>query len=104
MVAHAVASMYGAASPEAYVARSIPGVVGALLVVGLWTPVTALLAAVASGWIAVTYPGGVTPWLLVTVVATALVLLGPGAWSIDAHLFGWKRVDLRGKGDAHSPD
>jgi len=28
------------------------------------------------------------------VVCTALVLLGPGAWSVDARLFGWKRVRI----------
>jgi uncharacterized membrane protein YphA (DoxX/SURF4 family) len=37
------------------------------------------------------------PWtniLLITLCA-ALVLLGPGAWSVDARLFGWKRIDIR---------
>jgi hypothetical protein len=37
------------------------------------------------------------PWFCV-VLATfgaGLALLGPGAWSIDARLFGWKRIDIR---------
>jgi hypothetical protein len=24
-----------------------------------------------------------------------LALLGPGAWSIDARLFGWRRIDVQ---------
>jgi len=29
------------------------------------------------------------------VMGAALVLVGPGAWSIDRRLFGWKRIDVR---------
>jgi uncharacterized membrane protein YphA (DoxX/SURF4 family) len=39
------------------------------------------------------------PWtkiLLITLCA-ALALLGPGAWSVDARLFGWKRVDIQNR-------
>ena len=28
--------------------------------------------------------------------AGALAMLGPGRWSVDARLFGWKRIDLGG--------
>ena len=26
-------------------------------------------------------------------MAAALAMLGPGRWSVDARLFGWKRID-----------
>jgi hypothetical protein len=40
--------------------------------------------------------------VLLAALAAALALLGPGAWSIDARLFGWRRVEVRnGNGNAH---
>jgi hypothetical protein len=31
--------------------------------------------------------------LMTLTIASALV--GPGAWSVDARFFGWKRIDIR---------
>jgi hypothetical protein len=31
--------------------------------------------------------------LLVGTIGAALAMLGPGLWSADAHLFGWRRVE-----------
>jgi hypothetical protein len=37
------------------------------------------------------------PWIpiLLGSLGAALAMLGPGAWSVDARLFGWKRLDIR---------
>jgi putative oxidoreductase len=65
---------------------------GILLLVGLWTPVVGTLIAVIELWIAVNH--GNDPWIaivLATLGATA-AMIGPGAWSIDARLFGRKHI------------
>jgi len=34
---------------------------------------------------------------LLAALGVSLVMLGPGAWSVDARLFGRKRIDIRGR-------
>lgn len=71
---------------------------GILLLIGLWTPVAGALAAIVQVSIAFlrysSHSGD--PWIPVVqaVLSAALAMLGPGAWSIDARLFGRKHIDF----------
>lgn len=67
---------------------------GLLLLVGLWTPVAGALAFLAELWIAFSHDGDPSISLIQAVLGAALTMIGPGAWSIDARLFGRKRIDL----------
>ena len=67
---------------------------GVLLLVGLWTPVTGALVAIVEVWIAFSRAGD--PWIpiILATLGATLAMVGPGAWSIDARLFGRKHIDL----------
>jgi hypothetical protein len=65
---------------------------------GLWTPVAGTLAAIVKVWIALSrflsHSGD--PWIAIiqAVLGAVLAIVGPGAWSIGARLFGGKRIDV----------
>jgi hypothetical protein len=66
---------------------------GLLLVAGLWTPIVGVLVALLETWQIVTITGDRWVTVLLGTTACALAMLGPGLWSVDARLFGWKRVE-----------
>jgi uncharacterized membrane protein YphA (DoxX/SURF4 family) len=75
----------------------IPQIVGAcagvLLLIGLWTPVVGTLIAVIELWIALSHVGD--PWMpiVLAILGGTAAMIGPGAWSVDARLFGRRHID-----------
>ena len=77
--------------------------IGMLLAVGLWTQYAGVVLVVDALW-HVYVDGPSFRWMLLAAMGGALTLLGPGAWSIDARRFGWRRVELRnGNGKGRDP-
>ena len=64
-----------------------------LLILGLWTPIVGTIVALVELWKILTLPGDKWVWLLLATISAAVAMLGPGLWSVDARLFGWKRVE-----------
>jgi uncharacterized membrane protein YphA (DoxX/SURF4 family) len=67
---------------------------GILLLAGLWTPIVGALVVVLTLSTACWIPGDPWMYVLLGTLGVALALIGPGAWSVDARLFGWKRIDI----------
>jgi uncharacterized membrane protein YphA (DoxX/SURF4 family) len=90
-------STFGRLGEHSQSASIIPHVIGAVagvfLLLGLWTPVCGTLIAVVEVWIGYSSAGGEIPIMLATFGAT-LAMIGPGAWSIDSHLFGRKHFEI----------
>jgi putative oxidoreductase len=72
--------------------QAIGTVLAILIICGLWTPVTGALIAAVEVWIALVYPGDGSTALLLATLGATLALIGPGALSIDALLFGRKHI------------
>jgi hypothetical protein len=70
-------------------------IVGLALVLGVLTPVAGALAA-AYQLLCLAHAGWphAAPLLIAAITAIALVLMGPGAYSADARLFGRRRLVL----------
>jgi uncharacterized membrane protein YphA (DoxX/SURF4 family) len=71
---------------------------GIFLLAGLWTPVIGTLIGLDEVWIALLHdsPRQEHTWIhiFLAILALSVATLGPGAWSIDARLFGRKRFDI----------
>jgi putative oxidoreductase len=65
---------------------------GALLIVGLWAPIGGMLQALLEFSNALA--GGGREHVVRAVIGLSVAMLGPGAWSVDARLFGRKRIDV----------
>lgn len=76
------------------VLQSIGAAAGILLVAGLWTPLAGVLAAFVEAGIAVFASGHAAIAIALAVLALTLAMIGPGAWSVDARLYGRKRIAL----------
>lgn len=102
LVSRAIAALSGMLTIAPSPFLVVQSILGLLLIAGLWTPVAGTLVAILQVGYLFLRTGD--PWIhvLLATLGIALALLGPGAWSVDARLFGWKRIDIRDR-QRHSP-
>jgi uncharacterized membrane protein YphA (DoxX/SURF4 family) len=65
---------------------------GILLIAGLWTPMAGIFVALIELCMVVALPDK-WDYLFLAALGAGLAMLGPGLWSVDARLFGWKRIE-----------
>jgi putative oxidoreductase len=97
LVVHGITKLLSGPPLGSAILPAITTGIGILLLVGLWTPIAGAVVAVMALWHSFSQSGD--PWtcILLGTLGAALALLGPGAWSIDARLFGWKRIHFPGR-------
>ena len=94
-----ISGLLGALGERITVARDLVAAAGGiLLLAGLWTPMAGAVIAIDELWIAFSLYSSQrdSQWIhiLLAVLTAGVAMLGPGAWSIDARLFGRKRFDI----------
>jgi uncharacterized membrane protein YphA (DoxX/SURF4 family) len=99
----ASASLSGNPSEPITVAqKSIAAAGGIFLLAGLWTPAMGVLIALNEVSIALflssAYREDTWIHVFLAVIAASVAMLGPGAWSMDARLYGRKRFDFHRTG------
>jgi putative oxidoreductase len=93
-IVRAAATLHGDASIAAATA-ALAIAAGLFLLAGLWTPIAGSLVAAIGIWFAFTHTEDRLASVLLATIGATLALVGPGGWSLDARLFGWKRIDVR---------
>jgi len=81
-------------SVTAAIANVLAAIAGILLLIGLWTPVVGAIVAATELWIIFLLPQDLRLHILQAVFGVGLALIGPGVWSLDARLYGWRRVEI----------
>jgi putative oxidoreductase len=89
-----IAGLMAAPQRESVTLEVIAASAGIFLLVGLWTPIAGALVAVTELWIALSGTDRLRGTIMLATMGAAIAVLGPGALSIDALLFGRKRLDI----------
>jgi putative oxidoreductase len=67
---------------------------GIFLLAGLWTPLAGALVIGVELWASFSIRGDLWTSLLLAALGASLAMIGPGAWSVDARIFGRKRIEV----------
>jgi putative oxidoreductase len=71
----------------------IAAIAGVLLLFGLWTPLAGTVIAIVEVWIFLARLGNPLIAIMLGSLAATVAMIGPGVWSIDAQLYGRKRIE-----------
>ena len=89
-----IAGSHGATLPVSAIFQFLAAICSALLTIGLWTPVAGLFLAVSELSLLLFPTINGSMHILLAALGAALAMIGPGAWSVDARLFGRKRIRI----------
>jgi putative oxidoreductase len=99
LLLHSIAYICGFSNSSVLALELLSLACAVLLATGFLTPLAALSQVALEGWLAYHAPSFFGEHLVLAAIGISLSMLGPGAWSIDARLFGRKRIDFRSGSD-----
>ena len=89
-----ITALMGTAQRVSATLLIMAAIAGVFLLIGLWTPIAGALVAAIQLWIVFKGTDHLRSTILLASLGIALAILGPGALSIDALLYGRKRLDI----------
>ena len=89
-----IAGSPGTTLPVSVIFQFLAAICSALLVIGLWTPVAGLFMAISEMALLLFPSTSISMHVVLASLGVALAMIGPGAWSVDARLFGRKRIRI----------
>lgn len=84
-----------AGDEQALLLQSIALAAALLLLAGFWTPIAGLSIVVIEVGFALSRIDSIESPVLLATIGAALAALGPGSHSVDARLYGRKRIQIR---------
>ena len=81
-------------SITAAIVNVLAAIAGMFLLIGLWTPIVGALVALTELWVVLLLPQDLRLHVLQAVFGIGLAMIGPGVWSVDARLYGWRRLEI----------
>jgi putative oxidoreductase len=94
LLAHSIDFLTGFARAPVHAVDLFGLFSGVCLALGFCTPAGALLQAALEAWFALQSKILFGNHLILAMIGISLSMLGPGAWSIDARLFGRRLIEL----------
>jgi len=89
-----IVGLMGPPQRESIVLQVIAAMAAIFLLIGLWTPIAGTLVMLTEICVSLGGTDHLRSVILLATIAIAIAILGPGAQSIDAVLFGRKRLDV----------
>jgi uncharacterized membrane protein YphA (DoxX/SURF4 family) len=89
-----IAGSQRATLPVSVIFQFLAAICSVLLTIGLWTPVAGLFMAISEMSLLLFPSASTSMHIVLAALGAALAMIGPGAWSVDARLFGRKRIRI----------
>jgi putative oxidoreductase len=81
------------ASASAAVLQLVGAGLSIFILVGLWTPIVGTLISFIEIWVMISRTADPKIPIMLATLSASLAMIGPGAWSVDAQLFGRKHIE-----------